>query len=381
MQRRIFEAEHDAFRSSVRALLSRILTEEVDRNRERRSIGRDLWIALGGHGFLGFMVPEAYGGGGINDFRYNAVLGEELTAYGVAYASSIGINTDVMAPYLLELASAEQQERWLPAFCSGELITAIAMTEPTAGSDLAAIRTTACRNGADWIMNGSKTFITNGASADLMVVAASTAPEKGRNGISLFLVDSSLPGVQRGRKLAKVGQPESDTSELFFTDVRLTEHALLGEEGAGFGYMMKRLPQERLSVAVVAVAHARRTLDVTLEYVKERHAFGQAIGHFQHNKFALADLHARIEVTQVFVDACIASLVTGAIDAIDAAMAKLLATELQGDVADFGVQMFGGSGYMEETSVARAWVDARVTRIYAGSSEIMRELIGRSLGL
>jgi alkylation response protein AidB-like acyl-CoA dehydrogenase len=381
MQRTVFDEEHHEFRTSVRGVLERVVAPRAESHREEGRIGRDVWRALGEQGFLGFMVPVEHGGGGVDDFRYNAVLAEELTRFGVAYASSIGINTDVVAPYLVELTTDEQRARWLPAFCTGELVTAIGMTEPTAGSDLAALRTTARRDGDDWVLDGAKTFITNGASADLVIVAARTTPGERSRGITLFAVEAGTPGFERGRKLDKVGQPEADTAELYFDGARVPAANVIGEVDNGFAQMMVRLPQERLSVAVVGVAHARWVLDETLAYVKERSAFGQAIGSFQANKFTLADLDAQVAMAQSFVDACLLARSQDRLDPVDASRAKLVATEVQGRVADAAVQLHGGYGYMRETAVARAWLDARVTRIWAGSSEIMREVIGRSLGL
>jgi len=381
MDRTIFDDDHDAFRVAVRTLLERELAPRLDRSRTERCIDIAVWESLGEAGFLGFMVPEEFGGGGMRDFRYNAVLGEELSRYGAAYGSSIGINTDVVASYLLDLTTDEQRRRWLPPFAAGRLITAIAMTEPTAGSDLAAIKTTARRDGNDWIIDGSKTFITNGARADLCIVAArTTAGERGR-GITLFAVETGMPGFTRGRKLDKVGQPEADTAELFFTDVRVPSNNVVGEVDGGFAAMMERLPVERLSCAVACVAHAAEALDQTVAYSRERTAFGQAIGHFQHNKFVMATLQTELDITRSFVDACIAAQVAGRLDAVDAAKAKYWASEVQNRVTDACVQLHGGYGYMQETPIARSWTDARVTRIWAGSNEIMQEIVGRSMGL
>lgn len=379
MRRRVFGEDHEAFRDSVRGVLERVVAPRAEEYRAKACIGREAWEALGEHGFLGFMVPERYGGGGVDDFRYNAVLGEELAAYGLAFASSVGINTDVVAPYLLELTTEEQRERWLPDFAAGRLICAIGMTEPNAGSDLAALQTTAVRDGDDWILNGSKTFITNGYQADLVVVAARTTPGTRGRGITLFGVEADMPGFTRGRKLDKVGQPEADTAELFFEDVRVPDSLRIGTLDGGFGHMMERLPQERLSCAIANVAHARRALAETVAYANEREAFGQTIGSFQHNKFTLAELSTELDVTSAFVDACLADHVDGELDPIDAAKAKYWSSEVQNRVLDACVQLHGGMGYMRETAVARAWLDARVTRIWAGSNEIMREVIGRSL--
>ncbi len=379
MRRCVYEADHDEFRGSVRAVLARHVEPFLEQHRVDGLIDRAVWEALGDQGFLGFMVPERFGGGGVSDFRFNAVLGEELARLGLAYASSVGINTDVVAPYLLELTTEEQKARWLPRFATGRLVTAIGMTEPNAGSDLAALRTTAHRDGDEWVLNGSKTFITNGYTADLVIVAARTTPGSRSKGLSLFGVEAGMAGFARGRKLDKVGQPEADTAELFFTDVRVPETLRLGELDAGFAHMMDRLPQERLSCAIGCVAHGDEALTQTIAYARERQAFGQSIGSFQHNKFTLATLRTELDVTRSFVDQCLAAHVHGELDPADAAKAKYWASEVQGRVLDACVQLHGGMGYMRETAVARAWLDARVARIWAGSNEIMREVIGRSL--
>jgi alkylation response protein AidB-like acyl-CoA dehydrogenase len=379
MRRRVFGDEHEAFRESVRGVLSRVVAPQLDEIRADARISREIWQALGDQGFVGFMVPEEYGGGGVDDFRYNAVLAEELSPYGLAFASSFTINTDVVAPYLLELTTEEQKQRWLPAFASGRLICGIGMTEPNAGSDLASLATAARRDGDDWVINGAKTFITNGYHADLVVAAARTTPNSRARGISLFGIESGTPGFTRGRKLDKVGQPEADTAELFFDDLRVPEALRIGTLDAGFAHMMERLPQERLSAAIANVAHARAALAETVAYTKERRAFGQTIGSFQHNKFVLAQIDTELDVVGAYVDACLLDHVDGALDPVDAAKAKYWSSEVQNRVIDACVQLHGGMGYMRETAVARAWLDARVSRIWAGSNEIMREVIGRTL--
>jgi alkylation response protein AidB-like acyl-CoA dehydrogenase len=298
-----------------------------------------------------------------------------------AYNSIFSIHIDVCAPYLLELATEEAKKAWLPRFCTGEIVTAIAMTEPSGGSDLAALKTSAVRDGDGWVLNGSKTFITNGGSADLIIVAAKTDPAKGPKGITLFGVEADMPGFTRGTKLDKVGQHEADTSELFFTNVRVPDSLVIGEVDRGFIHMMERLPQERLGCAISNLAHARGVLEETIEYVKERKAFGQPIGAFQHNKFLVAELITALDVAQAFIDQCLTAHLTGELDAVDAAKAKWWSADVQNKVIDACVQLFGGYGYMKEYRVARAWMDARVTRIWAGSNEIMKEIIGRSAGL
>jgi alkylation response protein AidB-like acyl-CoA dehydrogenase len=380
-RRTIFEDDHEVFRASASGLLGRILEKDHDRYREQHGIDRALWRALGEQGFLGFMVPERWGGAGTDDFRFNAVLGEELAKHGLALASSIGIHTDVVAPYLLELTTDEQKDRWLPGFCTGELVTAIGMTEPGAGSDLAALTTTATPTADGWMLNGQKTFITNGASADLAIVAARTTPGSGSRGITLFGVEAGTDGFDRGRPLDKLGQPEADTAELFFSDVHVTQADVIGEVDRGFYHMMERLPRERLSTAIVNLAHATAVAEVTLDYAKERTAFGQAIGTFQHNRFTLAELFTKLDVARAYVDTVLSDYVVGRLDPVDAAKAKWWSADVQNDVIDACLQLHGGYGYMRESSVGRAWIDARVTRIWAGSNEIMKEVIGRSLGL
>ena len=382
MQRTIYDEDHEAFRASVREYLDRHVTPHLEEFIEARALPREIWIEAGKQGFLGLEIPERYGGSQAGDYRFNAVLGEELAKVSGAMSSCFGIHYDVVAPYLVQLTTPEQRERWLPRFCSGELVTAIAMTEPSGGSDLAALKTTAARSGDHWVLNGSKTFITNGYSADLVVVAARTSPEKKKaHSITLFGVETGMPGFTRGRKLDKVGQTESDTAELFFEDVRVPDANRIGEVDRGFISMMERLPQERVGSAISNLAHAAQILRETIDYTKERKAFGQAIGSFQHNKFLIAELVTRIEVTQAYIDSCVVAHVRGDLTAVDAAKAKWWSAQVQNDVLDACVQLYGGYGYMNEYRVARAWRDARVTKIWAGSNEIMKELIGRDLGL
>jgi alkylation response protein AidB-like acyl-CoA dehydrogenase len=381
LRRRLYDADHEAFRASVRAFLERQVLPRTEEFLEARAFPRDLWVEAGKQGYLGLEIPEEYGGSAAGDYRYNAVLAEELSKVGAALSSCIGIHADVVAPYLVELTSQQQKRRWLPPFCTGELVTAIAMTEPSGGSDLAALRTTAVRDGDGWVLNGSKTFITNGYSADLVVVAARTSPEKKAKGITLFGVETGMPGFTRGRKLDKVGQTESDTAELFFDDVRVPAGNVIGEVDRGFIAMMERLPQERLGAAASNLAHARQILDETLDYVRERTAFGQSVGSFQHNKFLLAELVTQVEVAQAYVDDAVRAHTDRELTAVDAAKAKWWSAQVQNDVLDACIQLHGGYGYMNEYRVARAWRDARVTKIWAGSNEIMKELIGRDLGL
>ncbi|MDQ6934442.1 MAG: acyl-CoA dehydrogenase family protein [Actinomycetota bacterium] len=381
MLRTIYEADHEAFRDSVREFLDRHVKPKLEDYQSEHAIPREFWLEAGKQGLLGLEVPEEYGGSAAGDYRFNAVLTEELAKVNMAFPSCVGIHADIVAPYLVHLTTDEQKQRWLPGFCSGEILTAIAMTEPGGGSDLAALKTTAVRDGNDYVLNGSKTFITNGYSADLVVVAARTSPEKKARGITLFGVETSKEGFSRGRKLDKVGQDESDTAELSFEDVRVSEADIIGELDGGFIHMMQWLPQERLGSAITNLAHARQILDETLAYARERKAFGQPIGAFQHNKFLLADLFTRVEVTQAYVDQCVLAHTAKNLTPIDAAKAKWWSAQVQNDVLDHCVQLYGGYGYMNEYRVARAWRDARVTKIWAGSNEIMKELIGRDLGL
>jgi alkylation response protein AidB-like acyl-CoA dehydrogenase len=380
MERTIYDADHESFRESVREFLDREVQPHLEEHLEQKAMPREFWLAAGKQGLLGLEIPEEYGGSEAGDYRFNAVLIEELSKVNMALPSCVGIHADIVAPYLVHLTTTEQKKRWLPAFCAGELLTAIGMTEPSGGSDLAALKTTAVRDGNDFVINGSKTFITNGYSADMVVVAARTAPEKKARGITLFGVRTDAEGYSRGRKLDKVGQPESDTAELSFENVRVGEQDVIGELDNGFIHMMQWLPQERLGSAITNLAHARQILEETIAYCHDRSAFGQSIGQFQHNKFLLAELVTKAEVTQAYVDQCVLAHNQGELTAIDAAKAKWWSSQVQNDILDACVQLHGGYGYMNEYRVARAWRDARVTKIWAGSNEIMKELIGRDLG-
>ena len=381
MPRNIYSEDHEALRSTAREFVERTLRPRAEQMLKAKSIERDLWLEAGAQGLLGLEIPEEFGGAGSPDYRFNAVVAEEISAFNAATSSCFGIHSDVCPPYIVDLGTPEQQQRWLPGMATGEKICAIAMTEPSGGSDLAALKTTAVRDGDHWVVNGSKTFITNGFQADLVIVATRTDPSKGAKGITLFMLEDGMEGFNRGRKLDKVGQEESDTAELFFDNVRVPDANRLGEEGMGFIAMMQRLPQERVGAAVSNVAHAKAILMETLDYVKERKAFGQPIGTFQHNKFKLAEMVTRIEVAQAFVDDCVEAHAKGELTPVDAAKAKWFSAEVQNDVLDDCVQLYGGYGFMNEYRVARAWRDARVTKIWAGSNEIMKELIGRDLGL
>ena len=380
MRRDLYEPEHDAFRDSVRAFCEKQIAPHHAEWEKQGIVPRELWLEAGKQGLLGTDVPEEFGGGGVKDFRYNCVVAEEVTRVG---GSGVGftLHNDVIAPYLLKLATDEQKQRWLPGFCAGELITAIAMTEPGTGSDLQGIKTSAKRDGDDWIVNGSKTFITNGILSDIVIVVAQTDPTAGARGFSLIVVERGMAGFERGRNLDKVGMKAQDTAELFFDNVRVPGNNLLGTEGHGFLHLMDSLPQERLSIAVVAVAAARKVLDLTVDYCKERKAFGKPIGSFQHSRFVLAELETEVCIAEQFLDRCISEHNAGRFEVKDAAMAKWWTTELQKKVVDACVQLHGGYGYMLEYPVAKAFTDSRVQTIYGGTTEIMKEIIGRSLGL
>ncbi len=381
MPRNIYDEDHEAYRRTVREFVERTLKPRAEEMLEVKTIGRDIWTDAGKQGLFGLGIPEEYGGAGAQDYRFNAVNAEEIAAFNAAVSSSFGIHADVCPPYIVDLGTEEQKQRWLPGMASGELICAIAMTEPSGGSDLAALKTTAVRDGDSWVINGSKTFITNGYQADLVIVATRTDLTKRAKGITLLMVENGMPGFSRGRKLDKVGQEEADTAELFFDNVRVSDANRIGEEGMGFVAMMQRLPQERIGAAVANTSHAAQILRETIAYTKERKAFGQAIGSFQHNKFKIAELVTALEVTQAYVDDCVEAHAAGRLTAVDAAKAKWWSAQVQNDVLDECVQLYGGYGYMNEYRVARAWRDARVTKIWAGSNEIMKEIIGRDLGL
>jgi alkylation response protein AidB-like acyl-CoA dehydrogenase len=382
MRRRLLQAEHEIFRDSVRAFLAKEALPHLDAWDAAGIVPRELFRRAGSCGFLGMAIPERFGGGGVPDFRFNAVLGEEIMHAG-AGAAGLGLilHNDICLPYFLDLTTEEQQQRWLPGIASGELITAIAMTEPGMGSDLAGMATTAVLRCDHYLVNGSKTFITNGINADLVITAVKTGTGKPHQAMSLVVLERGMAGFERGPKLAKLGQRAQDTAELFFRDVPVPVANLLGVQGRGFAHLVDRLPQERLSMAVSAVAAARAALELTLVYVKDRKAFGAPIGSFQNTRFRLAEMATEIDVAQTFVDRCIEALNDGELTVADAAKAKWWCTELQGRVVDACLQLHGGYGYMLEHPIARAYADARVTRIYGGTTEIMKEVIGRSLGL
>ena len=374
--RDIFESEHEQFRDSVRKFFDVELTPNLEKWEEEGLVDKNFWLACGEASLLCPGVPEAYGGLGLG-YRYNAVIGEEL-----AYAGSsagITLQSDVVADYIINYGSEEQKRHWLPRMVTGETITAIAMTEPGAGSDLQGVKTTARRDGNHYVINGSKTYITNGQNADLVIVVAKTDPNAGSKGISLILVESECEGFARGRNLDKIGQHSADTSELFFNDVRVPLTNCLGEEGKGFVYLMSQLPQERLSIAVSAQAGAQRAFDEALAFTKDRKAFGKTVFDFQNTRFVLADLAAKLQAGWAHLDWCLKRHETHDLNGSQASAAKLWHTELLWEVCDKALQLHGGAGYMNEYMIARLWRDARVQRIYGGTSEIMKEVVGRSL--
>lgn len=378
MKRQIFTAEHDAFRETVRTFLAKEVLPHYEQWEKDGIVSREAWLAAGRQGLLGLAVDEEYGGGGNADFRYSAVLAEEFTRAGAA-GLAIGLHNDIIGPYLTGLATEEQRRRWLPGFCDGSLITAIAMTEPGAGSDLQGIATHAEDKGDHWLLNGSKTFISNGILADLVIVVARTTPEGGAHGLSLLVVERGTAGFERGRNLDKIGQKSQDTAELFFTDVRVPKENLLGELNGAFVHLMTNLAQERMAIAVAGIAAAEHLLEITTRYVKEREAFGRPLATKQHIRFEIAEMATECAVTRSFLDRCIVDHSNGELDAVHASMAKWWATELQKRTADRCLQLHGGYGYMSEYRVARAFTDGRIQTIYGGTTEIMKEIIGRSL--
>ncbi|GAA4007713.1 acyl-CoA dehydrogenase family protein [Allokutzneria multivorans] len=380
MRRELFTADHDAFRDAARTFVAKEIEPHHAQWEADGIVSRELWTKAGAQGLLGMDVPESLGGGGVEDYRYQVILDEELVRVG---ASGVGfpVHNDIIVPYLLKLATEEQKRRWLPGFCSGELVGAIAMTEPGVGSDLQGITATAARDGDDYVLNGSKTFISNGIHADVVIVVARTDPDAGHQGISLLVVERGMPGFERGRNLDKIGLKAQDTAELFFSDVRVPAANLLGQEGMGFVYLMQNLPRERLSIAVAAVAAVELVIAQTKQYCLERKAFGRPIGKFQNTRFELAEMATEAQIARVFVDRCITEHLSDALSVEHAAMAKWWTTELQVKVVDRCLQLHGGYGYMMEYPIAKAYLDSRVQTIYGGTTEIMKEIVGRSMGL
>jgi len=380
--RAIFDADHDLFRESARRFIDTEVVPYVAKWEAAGKVDKEMFRKAGQAGLLGMAIPEEYGGGGVADFRFNAVIVEEIMAAD-AFASGmcITLHNDVVLPYFLELCNEEQRERWHPGLASGELMGAIAMTEPGAGSDLAAIQTTAIRDGDHYVVNGSKTFITNGINSDVVITAVKTDPSQRHTGMSLLVVEDGMEGFSRGRNLEKIGLHAQDTAELFFDDVRVPVANLLGEEGAGFSHLVRNLPQERLSLATGSIAHAQAAFDWTMEYVEERQAFGQSIGSFQTTKHTMAEMRTELDIGQTYVDAQILALNERSLTPEEAAKAKWWVTDLENSVITRCLQLFGGWGYMEEYPIARAFRDARVQTIYGGTNEIMKEIVARSLGL
>ena len=382
MRRTLYEADHEAFRDTVRSFVAKEIVPHDAAWNAAGIVPRELFATAAAHGLVGWAIPEEFGGGGVPDFRFNAVFLEEVWRAGVpGSANGLTLVNDVCLPYFLDLTTPEQKQRWLPGIAAGELITAIAMTEPGAGSDLASITTSARREGDEYVVNGAKTFITNGINADLVIVAVKTDPTQRHKGMSLLVLQRGMPGFERGRNLDKLGQHAQDTAELSFTDVRVPVANLLGEAGRAFAHLVDRLPQERLGIAVAGVSGASAALAWTLEHVRSRQAFGQPIGSFQNSRFTLATLATEVDIAWHFVDDCIRALDTGDLSAVDAAKAKWWCTELQGRAVDACLQLHGGYGYITEYPIARAFADARITRIYGGTTEIMKEVVGRDLGL
>jgi alkylation response protein AidB-like acyl-CoA dehydrogenase len=381
MQRTLFEPAHEAYRARIREYLETEVVPRYPQWVEDRIVPRNLYTGLGALGAFGHGVPTEYGGSGVDDFRYNMILTEESARLGVFPAMvGPGLVAEIITPYLLGLGNEEQKARWLPGVVTGETVLAIAMTEPGTGSDLAGIATTAVRDGDDWIVNGTKKFIGNGMNAGLIVVAARTGPDRHR-GLSLLVVESDMPGFERVRNIDKVGMHAHNTTELRFTDVRVPDANMLGAEGEGFLGLTRNLAQERVTVAVHAVANALAALELTVAYVRERQAFGKAIGQQQTVRFSVAEMATEIDIAQTYVDRCVTALNEGDLTPVDAAKAKWWTTELLWRVVDTGVQLHGGNGYLPEYPIAQLWLDSRAERIYAGTNEIMKDLIGRSMQL
>jgi alkylation response protein AidB-like acyl-CoA dehydrogenase len=380
MRRDLFTAEHEAFRDMVREFIAREVTPYHDQWERDGVVSRDVWLAAGRAGLLGIDIDEKHGGGGNTDYRYYAIMNEEFARAG-ATGPAFMVHNDMIGRYLDRLCTPEQRDRWLPGYCSGELIAAIAMTEPGAGSDLQGVRATAVKDNDHYVLNGQKTFITNGQLADIVIVVARTDPANGHQGISLLVVERGMAGFTRGRNLDKIGMHAQDTSELFFDDVRVPAANLLGGEGGGFVALMENLPRERVTIGVFALAVAEKAYQDTLAYARQRTAFGQPIGSFQHSRFVLAEMATELAVARAFTDKAIVAHCAEELSTQEASMVKWWNTELCNRVTDRCVQLHGGYGYMREYPVARAWADSRVQTIFGGTTEIMKEIIGRSLGL
>ncbi len=376
-KRAVYEEEHHIFRDAIRKFYEQEAAPNVEAWSKAGQVPREFWNQAGDAGLLCPQLPEEYGGVG-GDYRLNCIVNEEQ-AYGRAGGAALAVHSDIVAPYILDFGSDHLKETFLPKMVTGEMVGAIAMTEPGTGSDLQGIKTSAKLDGNHYVINGSKTFISNGQNCDFVIVACKTDPKEGAKGVSLIIVEADREGFRRGRNLEKIGQHSSDTSELFFDDVRVPTTNLIGAEGAGFMYLMQQLPQERLSIAVIAMAGAQRAFDITLKYVKEREAFGRPIMKFQNTRFKMAEMKTELEVGWAFIDQCLGRLVKKELDPASGAMSKLWATEMQGRVVDQCLQLHGGYGFMSEYEIAHHFTDSRVQRIYGGTSEIMKELIGRTL--
>ncbi|MBE7162429.1 MAG: acyl-CoA dehydrogenase family protein [Williamsia herbipolensis] len=379
MKRLVFEPEHEQLRSSARAFVEREVLPHADQWEADGIIDREVFKKAGEAGLVGHYIPEEYGGSGIDDFRFNAVIIEEMTRAG-SRAPGLTLQNDIVGPYLVNLCTDEQKQRWLPGFAAGDIIGAIAMTEPGAGSDLAGIKTSAVKDGDHWVLNGSKTFISCGINSDLVIVVTRTDPEAGHKGFTLLAVERGMDGFSRGRNLDKMGQHAQDTAELHFDNVRVPEANVIGQEGRGFYHLMHNLPSERLAIAVGAVATAHQAFEMTKDYALDRKAFGQSIGSFQVNRHKLAEIATELDVARAYVDRSIQAMVDGELTAVDASKAKWWTTELLKRIVDTCVQLHGGYGYMAEYPISRLYTDVRIETIYGGTTEIMKDIVGRDLG-
>jgi len=379
MRRNIFEQVHDDFRETARTFFERECAPHTEEWERDGKVSRQAWLSAGKHGLIGWELPEEYGGMGVTDYRFNQIVSEEFFLTG-SVGMGFGVQNDILVPYLNELTTEEQKQRWLPKFISGEYIGSIAMSEPAAGSDLAGIKTTARDEGDHWVVNGQKTFISNGLLSSLVLTAVKTDPAAGRRGVSLLMIEEGMEGFTRGRKLDKIGQFSADTAELFFDNVRVPKENLVGELNRGFYHLVSHLPIERLGVACYALPAARRALDLTKEYALERHAFGQPIGKFQVNRHFLAEMQTKLDAAQTYLDQCVLAANDGELTATDAAGLKWWTSEVQWEIIDRCLQMHGGYGYINEYEIARLWRDCRVQRLYGGTTEIMKDLVGRAMG-
>ena len=379
-ERTVYAPEHEQFRAAFRSWLDKEVVPNHERWEKAGIAPRELWRSAGDLGFLGYHVPEQYGGGGVDDYKFGAVMQEEVSDTGVIGSiNGMTLHNDIVLPYYLSLANEEQKARWLPKMVTGEYIGAIAITEPNTGSDMAGVRTTAVKKGGAYVVNGAKTFISNGINSDLVLTVCRTDPEAGHRGFSILVLERGMKGFERGRNLDKLGMHAQDTAELFFDNVEVPEENVLGEPGMGFMYLTTNLAQERFGMAIGAVAVAKAALRWTIEYTRERKAFGQSISGFQNTKFVLAELHSEVQMASAYVDRCLDLHCEGKLTVEQAAAAKFLTTELQNKVVDRCLQLHGGYGYMTEYPIARAWADSRIQTIYGGTSEIMKEIVGRAI--